>query len=101
MTEGIAMGTRELASPPSDPGSWQQALYAFLPEKERRLGSRRTVESYSRILQDFFGRTGKKPDEVTAPEVHSWAHGIGCRGGGRLRCPSVQGSPASRRSTGS
>ncbi len=29
---------------------WQSALYAFLAEKERRSGSRRTVEGYSRML---------------------------------------------------
>jgi integrase/recombinase XerD len=64
-----------------DPSSWQQALYAFLAEKERRSGSRRTVEGYSRMLQHFFGVVGKTPDEVTSPEVLSWAHGIGlsCR----------------------
>ena len=38
---------------------WQQAFYAFLAEKERRSGSHRTVESYSRMLQHFFGSMGK------------------------------------------
>ena len=32
---------------------WERALYAFLAEKERRSGSRRTVEAYSRMLQHF------------------------------------------------
>ena len=34
---------------------WERSLYAFLAEKERRSGSRRTVEGYSRMLQHFFG----------------------------------------------
>ena len=38
---------------------WQRAFYAFLGEKEQRSGSRRAVEGYSRMLQDFFGRSGK------------------------------------------
>jgi len=38
---------------------WQRAFYAFLAEKEQRSGSHRTVEGYSRMLQDFFGRSGK------------------------------------------
>ena len=33
--------------------AWERALYAFLAEKERRSGSRRTVEGYSRMLQHF------------------------------------------------
>jgi hypothetical protein len=33
--------------------SWQRAFYAFLAEKEQRSGSRRTVEGYSRMLQDL------------------------------------------------
>ncbi len=38
---------------------WQKAFYAFLAEKERRSGSRRTVDAYSRTLQRFFGTLGK------------------------------------------
>src|SRR5665647_1247015 len=79
-----AMDTKLLANP-TDPTAWQQALYAFLVEKERRSGSRRTVESYSRMLQDFFGRTGKTPDQVRSPDVLGWAHGIGLSG----RTPSA------------
>ena len=67
-----------------DPSAWQQAMYAFLAEKERRSGSRRTVESYSRMLQHFFGVVGTTPDRVTSPDVLSWAHGIGLSG----RAPS-------------
>ena len=28
------------------------------------------------MLQHFFSRAGKTPDQVTSPEVLSWAHGI-------------------------
>ena len=45
---------------------WERSLYAFLAEKERRSGSRRTVEGYSRMLQHFFGTVGKPPDRVTS-----------------------------------
>jgi hypothetical protein len=41
---------------------WERSLYAFLAEKERRSGSRRTVEGYSRMLQHFFAKVGKPPD---------------------------------------
>ncbi len=41
--------------------AWQQAIYAFLAEKERRSGSHRTVVAYSRMLQRFFGTLGKSP----------------------------------------
>ena len=75
---------------------WQQAFYAFLAEKERRSGSRRTVESYSRMLQHFFGSIGKPPNEITSQEVFGFAHGIGPSGkkpssitvGARLACVS-------------
>ncbi len=76
--------------------SWERALYAFLGEKQRRSGSQRTVEGYSRMLQHFFGRLGKPPDEVTSPEVFAWAHGKGLSGrepssvtiGARMACLS-------------
>jgi hypothetical protein len=35
-----------------DPSTWDQALYGFLVEKGNRSGSRRTVESYSRMVCD-------------------------------------------------
>ena len=69
-------------------------MYAFLAEKERRSGSQRTVESYSRMLQDFFGRLGTPPDRVTSQDVFTYAHGIGlgeaaivghCRRSSRVR----------------
>jgi site-specific recombinase XerD len=75
---------------------WERALYAFLAEKQRRSGSRRTVEGYSRMIQHFFGRLGKPPDQVTGQEVFAWAHGKGLSGkepsavtiGARMACDS-------------
>ncbi len=71
-------------------------MYAFLAEKERRSGSLRTVQSYSRMLRDFFGRSAKAPDEVTSQDVFTWAYGTGLSGrapgsitiGARLACLS-------------
>jgi integrase/recombinase XerC len=85
-----------LAFPEEDLVGWERALYAFLVEKERRSGSHRTVEGYSRMLQDFFGRVGKAPDRVSAQEVFVWVHGKGLSGrdpspvtiGARLACLS-------------
>ena len=79
-----------------DSGRWEQAIYAFLAEKERRSGSMRTVESYSRMLYRFFGIIGKPPDQVAASEVFGYAHGIGLSGkkpssvtvGARIACIS-------------
>ena len=76
--------------------SWERTLYAFLAEKERRSGSLRTVQSYSRMLQHFFGRAGKTPDEVTSQDAFAWAYGSGRAGktlgsitaGARLACLS-------------
>jgi len=81
---------------PGEIDQWDQALYAFLCEKERRSGSIRTVQSYSRMLAHFFGLAHKTPDHITSPEVFSWAHGIGLSGrepssitiGARLACLS-------------
>jgi site-specific recombinase XerD len=75
---------------------WQRALYAFLVEKEQHSGSRRTVEGYSRMLQDFFGRLGKQPNQVTSQDVFVFAHGPGLSGkhpssvtiGARIACLS-------------
>jgi integrase/recombinase XerC len=71
-------------------------MYAFLAEKHRCSGSERTVTAYSRMLQQFFGKLGKTPDEVTAPEVLAFSHGLGPSGkvpssttiGARLACLS-------------
>ncbi|MFQ6026497.1 MAG: tyrosine-type recombinase/integrase, partial [Dehalococcoidia bacterium] len=89
------MTTRYLVTDTSAPG-WEQTIYAFLVEKERRSGSRRTVETYSRMLFQFFGALGKTPDQVTATEVFSFAHGAGLSGkkpgsvtiGARIACIS-------------
>jgi site-specific recombinase XerD len=75
---------------------WERSLYAFLAEKERRSGSRRTVEGYSRMLQHFFGSVGKPPDRVTSPDVFAWGYGVGLSGkqpssvtiGARIACLS-------------
>ncbi len=76
--------------------AWERAFYAFLAEKERRSGSKRTVDAYSRTLQRFFGTLGKPPDQVTSQNVFSFAHGRGPSGrepalvtiGARLACIS-------------
>ena len=81
---------------PDAPDRWERALYAFLAEKERRSGSRRTVESYSRMLRYFFGRLGKPPDAVTSRDVLAYGHGVGASGkepsaatiGARIACVS-------------
>ncbi len=75
---------------------WQKAFYAFLAEKEQRSESRRTVEGYSRMLQDFFGRSGKQPDNVTSQDIFVYAHSPGLSGkqpsaitiGARIACIS-------------
>ena len=78
-----------------DVPAWQQTVVAFLAEKERRSGSRRTVETYARMLWPFLLRVGS-PDLVTPAHVLSWAHGIGISGrepssatvGARIACLS-------------
>ncbi len=80
----------------SEAGHWEQAIYAFLAEKERRSGSMRTVRAYSGMLYRFFGTLGKPPDQVTATEVFGYAHGTGLSGkkpssvtiGARIACLS-------------
>jgi site-specific recombinase XerD len=75
---------------------WEQAMYAFLAEKERRSGSSRTVQAYSRMLFHFFGTLGKTPDLVTSQEVFAYAHSTGLSGrkpssvtvGARIACLS-------------
>jgi hypothetical protein len=32
------------------------------------------------MLQHFFGRLGKTPEQVTSPEVFAWAHDVGLSG---------------------
>ncbi len=79
-----------------DPSAWDQALYAFLVEKGNRSGSRRTVESYSRMLWPFFAERSLTPDRVKPADVLAWVHGIGKSGrtpssttvGARIACLS-------------
>jgi integrase/recombinase XerC len=79
-----------------DPSAWDQALYGFLIEKGNRSGSRRTVESYSRMLWPFFADLGKSPDRVKPADVLAFVHGIGKSGrtpsattvGARIACLS-------------
>jgi len=68
-----------------DPSAWDQALYAFLVEKGNRSGSRRTVESYSRMLWPFFAERSLTPDRVKPADVLAFVHGIGKSG----RTPSA------------
>jgi integrase/recombinase XerC len=83
------------ATAPEDVPAWQQTVVAFLAEKERRSGSRRTVEGYARMLWPFLTRIGS-PDRVTPAHVLAWAHGIGASGrepssttvGARIACLS-------------
>jgi len=78
------------------PSAWDQALYAFLVEKGNRSGSRRTVESYSRMLWPFFAERSLTPDRVKPADVLAWVHGIGRAGrtpsgttvGARIACLS-------------
>lgn len=85
-----------LPAPASSASAWDQALYAFLVEKGNRSGSRRTVESYSRLLWPFFRQLGRTPDQVTSADVLAYAHGIGASGrtpsaatiGARIACVS-------------
>jgi site-specific recombinase XerD len=80
----------------ADPEGWGRALYAFLAEKERRSGSRRTVEGYSRMLRHCFASAGVPPDRLTAQDVFAWAYGTGLSGkepsqvtiGARIACLS-------------
>ena len=76
--------------------AWERALYAFLSEKERRSGSRRTLESYYGMLKHFFRTCAKTPEEVTSQDVFSYAHATGLSGrepsaitvGARMSCLS-------------
>src|SRR2546428_10155736 len=79
----------------ADVPAWTQTVQAFLAEKERRSGSRRTVEGYARMLWPLLTRIGS-PDRVTPAHVLAWAHGIGASGsepssttvGARIACLS-------------
>src|ERR1035437_7175573 len=74
------MQTQYLPATASDDTSgWQQTVMEFLAEKERRSGSRRTVEGYARMLWPFLGGF-RSPAEVSPAHVLAWAHGIGLSG---------------------
>src|SRR5438445_10745434 len=62
-----------------DVPAWTQTVVAFLAEKERRSGSKRTVEGYARMLWPFLTNVGS-PDRVTPAHVLAWGHGIGASG---------------------
>ena len=62
-----------------DAPAWTQTVLAFLAEKERRSGSRRTVEGYARMIWPFLTSVGS-PEWVTPAHVLAWAHGIGLSG---------------------
>ena len=78
-----------------DAPAWMQSVVAFLAEKERRSGSRRTVEGYARMLWPFLTSVGS-PERITPAHVLAWAHGIGASGrkpslatvGARIACLS-------------
>ena len=55
--------TTPLPAIPVESSPWDQALYAFLVEKGNRSGSKRTVESYSRMLWRFFERHDPGPGD--------------------------------------
>ena len=75
------MDTKQIPQQIDDAASaWEKALYAFLAEKERRSGSRRTVEGYARMLHHFFGGAGKPPNRITSQDVCAWAYGRGLSG---------------------
>ena len=72
---------QQITAPDDSPAAgWERTLYAFLAEKERRSGSQRTVQSYARMLRDFFGRSGRTPGEITSQDVFTWAYGTGLSG---------------------
>ena len=60
--------------------NWEWPIYAFLAEKERRSGSMRTSQAYSRMLFHFLGALGKTPEEVSPQDVFAYAHSMGPSG---------------------
>jgi site-specific recombinase XerD len=72
------------------PTPWEQTIYAFLVEKGNLSGSRRTVDSYGRMLWPFFGRLDRDPGEVKPADIIGWAHGIGRSG--RVPSPATVGA---------
>src|SRR3954465_2069896 len=76
LNEGAAMNNTVAYLDKSAAG-WERSLYAFLAEKERRSGSLRTVQSYSRMLNHFFSRAAKPAAQVPSQDVVAWAYGTG------------------------
>src|SRR5689334_20962175 len=72
-----AMPITEITRLDRETNRWDEAFMAFLAEKERRSGSLRTVQSYSRMLAHFSHTVEKPPDCVISTEVFGWAHGVG------------------------
>jgi hypothetical protein len=58
------------ATASDDSSGWQQTVLAFLAEKERRSGSRRTVEGYARMLWPFLIRVGSPELGDAGPAAH-------------------------------
>ena len=84
----------------ADAPAWMQTVVAFLAEKERRSGSRRTVEGYARMLWPFFDRVGS-PELVTPAHIPPLgltgsAPREGNRGGRRAVRPSPDGRSLTR-----
>jgi hypothetical protein len=96
MVQNVLVGYLANESAPRQLDVVKAVRLSIAAEKERRSGSQRTVQSYSRMLRDFFGRTGKTPDEISSQDVFTWAYGIGLSGkqpssitiGARLACVS-------------
>lgn len=75
---------------------WDEAFCAFLAEKQRRSGSRRTVEGYSRMLQHSFLVPAVSPPTRSHGKTRSpGAHGSGSPGASHLS-PFVRQAPAVR-----
>jgi hypothetical protein len=62
-----------------DPSTWDQALYAFLIDRGNRSGSKRTVESYGRMLWPLMP-TGRSswPCPRPSPQRHrrGWKNSV-------------------------
>ncbi|MSQ14244.1 MAG: hypothetical protein EXR50_00040 [Dehalococcoidia bacterium] len=52
--------------PKSTADRWDQTMYAFLAEKQRRSGSDRTVQGYSGMLRYILGTMGRTPDKISS-----------------------------------
>ena len=87
-SEMIAM-TNPLPTVPAEASPWDQALYAFLVERDNRSGSKRTVESYGQMLWRFFEEM--TPDVIRPADVLAYAHGISLSG--RPPSPGLRAPP--------